>query len=121
MRGMSTTGTSQGLKCPMCGARLGSDALVCEACGEDLRRAGVVLTSGVRPVGRRRRRRSSRMMALFVACLVLVAALAGMTPLAPASPGGGWGATSRSVRVIVTGSAQRVLHWIEQVKEHNGR
>jgi hypothetical protein len=60
------------------------------------------------------------MMALFVACLVLAVALAGLTPLAPATPGV-WGAASRSVRVIVTGSAQRALRWIEQVKERNGR
>jgi hypothetical protein len=62
-----------------------------------------------RPVGRLQRRRSSRMIALFVACLMLAVALAGLTPLAPATPGV-WGAPIRSVRVIVTGSAQRVLH-----------
>ncbi len=121
MRGTSATGASQGLTCPMCGARLGSDTLVCEACGEDLRRAGVVLSSGVRPVVRQeRRQRPSRLMALFVACLMLTVALVGLAHLAPVTPGG-WGATSRSVRVIVTGSAQRALHWIEQVKGRNNR
>ncbi len=119
MRGTSTTEASQGQKCPMCGAHLGSDPLLCETCGEDLRRAGVVLSSGVRPVGRPEQRRSSWMIALFVACLVLAVALVGLTTLAPAP--GVWDATSRSVQVIVAGSAQRALQWIEQVKERNSR
>jgi len=51
---------------------------------------------------------------------VFVVILAGLTPLAPAVPEV-LGATSRSVRVIVTGSAQRALRWIELVKEHSGR
>jgi len=117
MKRMSTTGTSPGHKCPMCGARLGSDPLLCETCGEDLRRAGVVLSSGVQAFGRPR---PSRRIALFLPALVFVVILAGLTPLAPAVPEV-LGATTRSVRVIVTGSAQRALRWIELVKEHSGR
>jgi len=119
MKRMSTTGTSPGHKCPMCGARLGSDPLLCETCGEDLRRAGVVLSSGVHAFGRPARHLSRR-IALFLAALVFVLILAGLTPLAPAVPEV-LGGTSRSVRVIVTGSAQRALRWIELVKEHSGR
>lgn len=40
--------------CPMCGATLPVGALYCEACGTDLSRAGVLFSSSIRPVSRRR-------------------------------------------------------------------
>jgi len=54
--------------CPMCGARLPTAALYCEACGTDLSRAGAVFSTEIHPVTRRplSRRRVVRLAALGV-------------------------------------------------------
>jgi len=64
--------------CPMCGARLPTAALYCEACGTDLSRAGAVFSTEIHPVTRRplSRRRVLRLGALgvgaFAALLILL-------------------------------------------------
>lgn len=54
--------------CPMCGTRLPTAALYCEACGTDLSRAGAVFSTEIHPVTRRplSRRRVMRLVALGV-------------------------------------------------------
>lgn len=100
--------------CPMCGAQVGADSLVCARCGEDLTRSGVVLSPGVRPVSPRRRRRGRpRALALVLTLLVLATALVGFG--ISSAPLGTWVPALRPVQVIVTASVQRALRWIEMV------
>lgn len=97
--------------CPMCGARLPTAALYCEACGTDLSRAGAVFATEIHPVTRRplSRRRVARLAALaggaFAALLILLVGLGSIPIVSARVP------ALLTIVAPIRGAINQVMEW----------
>lgn len=73
-------------KCPVCGARLFPGTTECGTCGTDLERAGLVLSTSVKPISRRSHVGVVRVIVKTISLVVLLSVLAiGLAQVPPVS------------------------------------
>src|SRR5256712_7455987 len=97
MRDIRTASPKGDQSCPICGAKLAAGALMCESCGTDLSKSGVLFaTTEIRPATLPRHRRFYKLLkpALLKRVAAVVGALALLTGL------GGVPAVSAPVPVL---------------------